>query len=166
MQFSDSRTSVGLLVHSTTVQTYSNGKRDKLRVNEASPLYYGVSRSSTRPSLETKPGDTTWYRRLHRLGNRGNSRSQNLSRVPYRRGVDVLREMAWIGRSLSLETSLLSDGITVCARIPDFRMSHWRDLLRLLAALHDIGDIQAIDAIGMDRSAASQHDAKRTKHSF
>jgi len=33
-------------------------------------------------------------------------------------------------------------------------------------SLHDTGEIQAIDATGMDRVAASQHYAKRTNYTF
>ena len=45
-------------------------------------------------------------------------------------------------------------------------MRIWRVLLRLSAELHDFGDVQAIDATGMDRIAASQHYAKRTNYTF
>ncbi len=41
-----------------------------------------------------------------------------------------------------------------------------RVLLRLSAELHDTGESQAIDAIGMDRISASQHYAKRTNYTF
>ena len=48
---------------------------------------------------------------------------------------------------------------TVCVRMQDLKMLLWCDFLRLSAELHDTGEIQAIDAIGMDRVAASQHGA-------
>jgi hypothetical protein len=48
----------------------------------------------------------------------------------------------------------------------DLKMPLWRDFLRLSAALHDTGEIQAIDATGMDRIAASSHYAKRTNYTF
>jgi hypothetical protein len=47
----------------------------------------------------------------------------------------------------------------------DLNMPLWRDFLRLSAALHVTGEIQAIDATGMDR-IASQHYAKRTNYTF
>lgn len=45
-------------------------------------------------------------------------------------------------------------------------MPVWRKLLELAAELHDVGEIQAIDATGMDRIAASHHYAKRTDYTF
>jgi len=39
-----------------------------------------------------------------------------------------------------------------------------RNFLRLSAELHDTGEIQAIDATGMDRVAASHLYAKRTNY--
>jgi len=48
----------------------------------------------------------------------------------------------------------------------ELKMPIWRRLLRLSAELHDSGEIQAIDATGMDRIAASQHYAKRTNYTF
>jgi hypothetical protein len=41
-------------------------------------------------------------------------------------------------------------------------MPLWRDFFQVLAKLHDTGEIQSIEAIGMDRIAASQHYAKQT----
>jgi len=38
--------------------------------------------------------------------------------------------------------------------------------LRLSADLHDTGEVQAIDATGMARIAASYHYAKRTNYAF
>jgi hypothetical protein len=46
----------------------------------------------------------------------------------------------------------------------DLKMPLWRDFLRLSAQLHATGTIQAIDATGMDRIAASQHYAKQTNY--
>ena len=45
-------------------------------------------------------------------------------------------------------------------------MDIWRTVLGLTSDLHDLGEIQAIDATGMDRIAASQHYAKRTNYTF
>lgn len=86
--------------------------------------------------------------------------------LPYRRLLDVLYEMPRIGRILGLEPFELPDFTTVCTRMQDLKMPLWRNLLRLSAELHDTGEIQAIDATGMDRVAASQHYAKRTNYTF
>ncbi len=48
----------------------------------------------------------------------------------------------------------------------ELNMPLWRDLLRLSAQLYETGEIQAIDATGMERVAASQHYAKRTNYTF
>ena len=45
-------------------------------------------------------------------------------------------------------------------------MDIWRTFLGLTSDLHELGEIQAIDATGMDRIAASQHYAKRTNYTF
>ncbi|GAB3687898.1 hypothetical protein GCM10028857_21480 [Salinarchaeum chitinilyticum] len=86
--------------------------------------------------------------------------------LPYRRLLDVLYEMPRIDRILNPEPRKLPDFTTVCSRMPGLKMSIWRDFLRLSAELHDTGEIQAIDAAGMDRIAASQHYAKRTNYTF
>jgi IS5 family transposase len=86
--------------------------------------------------------------------------------LPYRRLLDVLYEMPRIVRILGLEVPQLPDFTTVCARMQTLKMPLWRDFLRLSAELHDTGEIQAIDATGMDRIAASQHYAKRTNYTF
>jgi len=86
--------------------------------------------------------------------------------LPYRRLLDVLHEMPRITRILDLEVPQLPDFTTVCARMQELKMPLWRDFLRLSAQLHDTGEIQAIDATGMDRIAASQHYAKRTNYTF
>jgi IS5 family transposase len=85
---------------------------------------------------------------------------------PYRRLLDVLYEMPRICRILGLEPSELPDFTTVCSRMQDLKMPVWREVLRLSAQLHETGEIQAIDATGMDRIAASQHYAKRTNYTF
>ncbi|WP_252700984.1 IS5 family transposase [Natronosalvus vescus] len=86
--------------------------------------------------------------------------------LPYRRLLDVLYEMPRITRTLGLEPVELPDFTTVCARMQPLKMPVWRDFLRLSAELHDTGEIQAIDATGIDRVAASQHYAKRTNYTF
>lgn len=86
--------------------------------------------------------------------------------LPYRRLLDVLHEMPRIARILGLEVSQLPDFTTVCTRMQQLKMPLWRDFLRLSAELHETGEIQAIDATGMDRIAASQHYAKRTNYTF
>jgi len=86
--------------------------------------------------------------------------------LPYRRLLDVLHEMPRIARILGLEVPQLPDFTTVCAGMQELKMPLWRDVLRLSAELHDTGEIQAIDATGMDRIAASQHYAKRTNYTF
>jgi IS5 family transposase len=85
---------------------------------------------------------------------------------PYRRLLDVLYEMPRIDRILGLQPDELPDFSTVCARKQRLKMPIWRSLLQLSADLHDTGEIQAIDATGMDRIAASQHYAKRTNYTF
>ena len=85
---------------------------------------------------------------------------------PYRRLMDVLQEMPRIVGILGLKPSELPDFTTVCARMQQLKMPIWRDFLRLSAELHDTGDIQAIDATGMDRISASQHYATRTNYTF
>jgi IS5 family transposase len=86
--------------------------------------------------------------------------------LPYRRLLDILYEMLRIARILGLDVSELPDFSTVGARMQELKMPLWRDFLRLSAKLHDTGEIQAIDATGMDRIAASQHYAKRTNYTF
>jgi IS5 family transposase len=86
--------------------------------------------------------------------------------LPYRRLLDVLFEMPRIDRILGLEPSELPDFTTVCSRMQDLQMPLWREFLRLSAELHETGDIQAMDATGVDRIAASQHYAKRTNYTF
>ena len=45
-------------------------------------------------------------------------------------------------------------------------MGIWRTFLGLTIGLHELGEIQAIDATGVDRIAASQHYANRTNYTF
>ena len=80
--------------------------------------------------------------------------------------MDVLYEMPRITGLLGLDPGELPDFSTVCARMQRLKMPVWRVLLRLSAELHETGEIQAIDATGMDRISASQHYAKRTNYTF
>ena len=84
----------------------------------------------------------------------------------YRQLLDVLHEMHGIVAKLDLEVANLTDFTTVCTHKQDLEMRIWRVLLRLSAELHDLGDVRAIDATGMDRITASQHYAKRTNYTF
>ena len=84
----------------------------------------------------------------------------------YRRLLDVLHGMYGIVAKLDLAVDELPDFTTVCTRKQDLEMRIWRVLQRLSAELHDTGEIEAIDATGMDRVAASQHYAKRTNYTF
>jgi IS5 family transposase len=86
--------------------------------------------------------------------------------LPYRRLLDVLYEMPRISRILGLNPSELPDFSTVCSRMQELKMSIWRRLLQLSAKLHETGDIQAIDATGFDRRAASRRYARRTNYTF
>ena len=84
----------------------------------------------------------------------------------YRQLLDVLQEMPRIVSKLGLEVSELPDFTTVCTRMKDLEMSLWRVLLRLSADLHETGEVQAIDATGFDRRAASRRYARRTNYTF
>jgi len=86
--------------------------------------------------------------------------------LPYRRLLDVLFEMPQIDRILSLEPVELPDFTTVCMCMQELKMPVWRRLLQLSAELHNTGEIQAIDATGMDRIAASHHYAKQMNYTF
>lgn len=66
-------------------------------------------------------------------------------------------EMPRIVDILGLNLADLPDFSTIYACKQELKMSLWRNLLRLSADLHDLGEIQAIDATGLDRAAASQH---------
>jgi len=85
---------------------------------------------------------------------------------PYRRLLDVLHEMPGIIEIFGLSVAELPDFTIVCTRKQDLEMRVWRVLLWLSVQLQDSGDIQAIDATGFDRVAASQHYANHTNYSF
>jgi len=84
----------------------------------------------------------------------------------YRQLLDVLQEMPRIVSKLGLEVAELPDFTTVCARMQPLKMTLWRVLLRLSADLHETGRVQAIDATGFDRRAASRRYARRTNYTF
>ena len=84
----------------------------------------------------------------------------------YRQLLDVLHEMPRIVSKLGLEVAELPDFTTVCTRMQDLEMARWRVLLRLSADLHEPGEVQAIDATGFDRRAASRRYARRTNYTF
>lgn len=85
---------------------------------------------------------------------------------PYRRLMEILYEMPRIAQILDLRPSELPHYSTVCARKQELKMRIWRTFLDLTIELNDLGEIQAIDATGMDRIAASQHYANRTDYTF
>ena len=85
---------------------------------------------------------------------------------PYRRLMDILYEMPHVVGILGLRPSELPQNSTVCARKQQLKMGVWRRFLSLTIELHDLGEVQAIDATGMDRIAVSKHYAKRTNYTF
>lgn len=85
---------------------------------------------------------------------------------PYRRLLDVLHEMPGIVAKFGLSVEELPDFTTVCTRKQNLEMRIWRVMLRLSAQLQETGEIQAIDATGFDRVAASRHYANRTNYRF
>ena len=60
----------------------------------------------------------------------------------------------------------LPDFSTLCVRKQLLKLPIWRDFLRLSTTLHELDDIQAIGASGIDRIGASQHKATKTKYTF
>lgn len=85
---------------------------------------------------------------------------------PYRRLLDVLREMPGIVAELGLTVEQFPDFTTVCARMQELRIAVWRGLLRLSTVLHNLGDAQAIDATGFDPHSANGHYANRVDYPF
>ena len=80
--------------------------------------------------------------------------------------MDVLSEMSGIVEKFDLSVAELLDFTTVCTRKLDLEMRIYRVLLRLSAELQETGDVQAIDATGLDRVAASQNYANRTNYTL
>jgi IS5 family transposase len=84
----------------------------------------------------------------------------------YRQLLDVLSEMPRIARLLGLSIDDLPHFTTLCHAKERLYMPSWRRLLDHSAQLHDLGEIQAIDASGFDRIAASRKYANRTNYTF
>nr|WP_254864103.1 IS5 family transposase [Halovivax gelatinilyticus] len=84
----------------------------------------------------------------------------------YRKLMDVLREMPRVTKLLDLTPETLPHFSTVCARKQEIPMKRWRAILDSSVDLYELGDVQAIDATGVDRVQASQHYAKRTDYTF
>jgi len=85
---------------------------------------------------------------------------------PYRRLLDVLREMPGIVKELDLTPAELPDFTTLCARKQALEMAVWRVLLRLSASLHDNGEVQAIDSTSLAQRSSSYNYAKRVPDTF
>jgi len=84
----------------------------------------------------------------------------------YRKLMDVFREMPRFAKSLGLTVETLPHFSTVCARKQAIPMRRWREITDGSLELYDLGDVQAIDATGVDRIQASQHYTKRTDYTF
>jgi hypothetical protein len=84
----------------------------------------------------------------------------------YRQLMDVLKEMPQIRRCLSLSLETLPHSTTVCHAKERMYMPNWRGFLDLTSDLQDLGEVQAIDASGFDRIAASRKYANRTDYTF
>jgi IS5 family transposase len=85
---------------------------------------------------------------------------------PYRQLMDVLSEMPRVARRLGLSLDTLPHFTMVCHAKEWLYMPNWRRFLALTGDLHDLGEVQAIDASGFDRIAASRTYAKRTDDTF
>lgn len=84
----------------------------------------------------------------------------------YRQLIDVLQEMPAILEKFGLSATNLPDFTTLCARKQAIKMKVWRVLLQLSVSLHELGDVQAIDATGFGRRAVSRHYGKRIGYHF
>lgn len=78
----------------------------------------------------------------------------------------ILQEIPSIRDRFRLEVDELSDFTTVCHRKQQIKMKVWRVLLRLSVTLHELGDVQAIDATAFERRAVSRHYGKRVGYYF
>lgn len=78
--------------------------------------------------------------------------------------MELLHKMARITRILGLRlyNSWFS---TVCGRNQEFDMGIWQTILWLTIELHELDEVQTIDATGVDRFSASQHYANGRIHS-
>ena len=86
--------------------------------------------------------------------------------LPYRRLLDILREMPDIVEKFGLSVAELPDFTTVCARKQALKMRVWRVLLRLSVNLFDTGKIRAIDSTSIVHRSSSHNYAKRVKGTF
>ncbi len=84
----------------------------------------------------------------------------------YRGVIDLIKEMPRTTRQLGLSRAELPDFSTLCLRKQLLKMPVWRDFLRFSTTIHELGEIQAIDASGMDRIGASQHYATSTNYTL
>jgi len=84
----------------------------------------------------------------------------------YRKLMDVLREMPKVSNLLGLTVATLPHSSTVCTRKQDIPMRQWEALLESSVEIYWLGDVQGIDATGIDRVQASQHYAKHTEYTF
>lgn len=85
---------------------------------------------------------------------------------PYRRLLDILREMPRITAKLGLAVDELPDFTTVGARKQDLEMRIWRILLQSSASLRKCGEVQAIDSTSLAYRSSSHNYAKRVKDTF
>lgn len=85
---------------------------------------------------------------------------------PYRQLMDVLHEMPRIRRQLGLSIDKLPHFTTVCHANKRLYMPNWQRLLEFTSDLSDLGEVQATEASGFDRVAASRKYAKRTNYLF
>lgn len=74
--------------------------------------------------------------------------------------------MPRVVRTLGLTPETIPHFSTVCARNQEIPMERGRTNLDLSVELYDLGEVQAIDATGVNRVQASQHYAKRTDYTF
>jgi IS5 family transposase len=84
----------------------------------------------------------------------------------HRKLMDALREMPGVAESLDLTVETFPHFSTIRARKQAIPMKRWRAILDASVELYELGDVQAIDATGVDRVQASQHYAKRTDYTF
>jgi IS5 family transposase len=84
----------------------------------------------------------------------------------YRQLIDFLHEMPSILDMFKLAADELPDITTLCHRKQQLKMKIWRVLLRLSVTIHELGDVQAIDATGFERRAVSRHYGKRVGYYF
>ena len=80
--------------------------------------------------------------------------------------MDVLREMPRVAGMLGLSAETVPHFSTVCARKQDIPIKRWRRILEFSVESYELGEVQAIDATGVDRVQASQHYAERTDYTF